>query len=292
MEEENKNVAPEEPVVEIVEPSVETPVETAPVEPVAVAEPVAPQPAEPVVPVTPEQPTTPVEPPKKKGKGLIIVLVLLLLAGVGFALWFFVLGGNGTKNEAKREEKQEEKKEEKKEEENKQEEENKAEENNQSENKEEETEKSNGSEKIEENKTEEKTENSNATSNKVKSIACDYTTTAKYDDYSNYDMVYNTLVNMEKNEVMLQISVMLVKTDMSDEDVAEVETKLKAKLCSETFSNAKLCQSSKGNKVILFLVQGTMNQVFKVYGDRTFDYDNVKQYLTTVEHMTCRDDNR
>ena len=78
------------------------------------------KPVEPAVePVAP----TPEE-PKKKGKGGLIIAIILLLALCGSALWYFVLGGNGSKKEEpkkepeqKEEKKEEEKKEDKKEDE-------------------------------------------------------------------------------------------------------------------------------------------------------------------------------
>ena len=130
--------APADPVVEPVvetpaEPVAETPIEEAPVE--TPTEPVAETPVEsaPVEP-TPETPApaetpaeTPVEPakteePKKKSKLPLILLIIIILALGEFAVWYFVLGGNGSKKEQKEEPKQEEKKEEEKKEDTKPEE--------------------------------------------------------------------------------------------------------------------------------------------------------------------------
>ena len=86
------------PAVEPVAPVAETPVETAPVaptEPTPAETPAAPAPVEPAVePVAPAP-----EEPKKKGKGGLILIIILLLAVGGFAVWYFVLGGNGSKKE-------------------------------------------------------------------------------------------------------------------------------------------------------------------------------------------------
>ena len=106
--------APEVQPVEAAPVATETPVEAAP-EPTPAEPAVAPAPAaEPVAPV-------PEEEPKKKGKGGLILIIILLLALGGFAVWYFVLGGNGSKKEEPKKE-PEQKEEEKKEEEPKEEE--------------------------------------------------------------------------------------------------------------------------------------------------------------------------
>ena len=68
--------------------------------------------AEPSVTQTPVEPvaTKPTAEPKKKSKLPIIVILIILLAAVGFAVWYFVLAGNENKsnNEKKEEPKQEE----------------------------------------------------------------------------------------------------------------------------------------------------------------------------------------
>jgi hypothetical protein len=68
--------------------------------------------------VAPAEPVQPTDEPKKKSKLPIILLIIVLLAAVGFAVWFFVLGGNGNKsnNDKKDEPQKEEKKEDKKDE--------------------------------------------------------------------------------------------------------------------------------------------------------------------------------
>ena len=89
--------------------------QSVPVEPTAPVEPVAePQPQ-------PEPAPTPEE-PKKKSKLPLILILLIVIALGGFAVWYFVLGGNGAKKEEQKEEpEQEEKKEEEKKEEEKKE---------------------------------------------------------------------------------------------------------------------------------------------------------------------------
>ncbi len=71
----------------------------------------------PEVAVTPAPVEASPEEPKKKSKLPLILLIIILLAAIGFAVWFFVLGGNGSKsnNDNKEEQKQEEKQNEKEE---------------------------------------------------------------------------------------------------------------------------------------------------------------------------------
>ena len=107
MEEENKNMGAEQPVVETTAVE-ETPADTVPVE----------QPTEPAPVVGTPSPTP--EAPKKKSKLPIIIFLVLLLAFAGVAVWYFVLGGNGEKKE-QNEPEQEEKKEETEEKEEKEE---------------------------------------------------------------------------------------------------------------------------------------------------------------------------
>ena len=112
---------PTEPVVETPAPEAvqveETPAApAAPVEPAVVPE----VPAEPVQEAPVEQPPvepapvapTPEEPKKEEKKGsnklLIIVALLVLVLGGGYAVWAFVLGGNNPKTEPKKEEEQKE----------------------------------------------------------------------------------------------------------------------------------------------------------------------------------------
>ncbi len=66
----------------------------------------------PVEPVQAEPATPAPEPAKKKGKGGLICIVLLLLICGGFAAWYFALGGKDVLAGKKEEPKQEEKKEE------------------------------------------------------------------------------------------------------------------------------------------------------------------------------------
>ena len=102
----NDNLNNNEVNTEISNEVTPAPVEPAPAETLAEQVPVV----EPVAP-TPEE-------PKKKGKGGLIIIIILLLALGGFALWYFVLGGNGSKKEEPKkepEQKEEEKKEEDKE---------------------------------------------------------------------------------------------------------------------------------------------------------------------------------
>ncbi len=108
---EEEPVVEETPVVEepAAEPVVEQPIEAAPEVP---AEPVAEPPVEPAPveqPVEPAAPApTPEEPKKEEKKGsnklLIIIALLVLVLGGGYAVWTFVLGGNGSKEPAKKEE--------------------------------------------------------------------------------------------------------------------------------------------------------------------------------------------
>ena len=126
--EENNNNEVESLDTPVMEAPVDNPVETAP-EPVVAevetkaedvpTETVTPMPEAPVEqPV--EQPTveptvpapTPEEPKKEEKKGsnklLIIVALLVLVLGGGYAVWAFVLGGNKPKTEPKKEEEQKE----------------------------------------------------------------------------------------------------------------------------------------------------------------------------------------
>jgi hypothetical protein len=123
--EEAPAAAPVEAAPAIETPVVETPVVEAPAAPVeqpAVEQPAPAPDAQPVQETAPaptaEQPAP--EAPKKKGKGGLILIILALLALGGFAVWYFVLGGDkvlsGKQEEPQQEEKEEEKKEEKKEE--------------------------------------------------------------------------------------------------------------------------------------------------------------------------------
>ena len=114
------NSSTEQPVEQPVE-TAPAPEQPAPVESAPVVE------AAPVEPVTPAEPTEPApevitlpkpEEPKKKGKGGLIIVILLILALAGAGVWYFVLGGNGSKKEEpkKDEEQKEDKKDDKKEE--------------------------------------------------------------------------------------------------------------------------------------------------------------------------------
>ena len=109
----------EEPTPEVIETPTEPVPEPTPVEqtvteapaPEAPAEQPAEQPTEPAVaqeaPAEPEPVAAPAEPPvstpevpkpKKKSMLPMLLVIVLVLAVGGFAVWYFVLGGNGSKN--------------------------------------------------------------------------------------------------------------------------------------------------------------------------------------------------
>ncbi len=126
----------------------------------------------------------------------------------------------------------------------------------------------------------------NPTQNKVNTIRCSLTTTSGFEQYGNIAYYTNTKFD-GTNNVTLDIEVNFTKLQVADDKLATIKTQMSTKFCDGLFSNAPVCESSYGNNVIKFHINGTMVQVYKTYGNSSFNLENVKSYLETVEHMTC-----